>query len=224
MIFDAYGFLFWVVGTALRCLLIMFCWRGGIHRLLPRFQLLLGWEVASNLGAYPAILIFGYDSNGYTLYYFLTGAVRGVLQVMALLEVATLARVRVASWVWAGSLALGSLVLVALRDAPGFWAGSQLFQTGFLHLGLWLLLGIVIEALRQSHLRLGWNIAGVLLLILTDIAARYTFFLGQVFVPIDYSTLRWFFQPVSVLSLTLALACMRRLEVPVFLNPQKETA
>ncbi len=224
MNFDAYGLFFWVAGSGLRCLLIMLCWRGGIHRLLPRFQLLLGWEVASNLGAYPAILAFGYDSNGYTLYYFLSGAVRGVLQVMALLEVASLARVRVGSWVWAGALALGWMVLVALGDSPGFWAGSQLFQTGFLHLGLWLLLGIVIEVLRQSDLRLGWNVAGVLLLILTDVAARYTFFLGQVFVPIDYSILRWFFQPVSVLSLALALACMRRLEIPVFLNSQEETA
>lgn len=222
MSFDAYSIFIWLAGTGLYVAIIAKCWRQGIHRLLPRFQLFLGWEVASSLGAYPAILAFGYDSAGYATYYYLSGAVRGILQALALLEVAHLARVRLGTWVWAGALAVGSAMAAVLHQAPGSWMTSQLFQAGFLHLGLWLLLGIIFESLREPNLRLGWNVAGVLILVFVDLGSRYAFFLGQVFVPIDYSYLRWLIQPASVVSLLSALYCMRRLEVPVFLSQEEK--
>jgi len=223
MSFDAYGLLMWLATTGFYVAIIVRCWRQGIHRLLPKFQLFLGWEVASSLGAYPAILVFGYDSVGYSTYYYLTGAIRGILQAMALIEVARLARVRLGTWVWAGALVVGSAMAAVLHQAPGSWMTSQLFQAGFLHLGLWLLLGIIFESLREPSLRLGWNVAGVLILVFFDLGSRYAFFLGQVFVPIDYSILRWLLQPASILSLVSALYCMRRLEAPVFL-PLEENA
>ncbi len=223
MSFDAYSIFIWLAGTWLYVAVIGMCWRNGIHRLLPRFQLFLGWEIASSLGAYPAILVFGYDSAGYAAYYYLSGAIRGALQALALLEVARLAQVRLGTWVWAGALVVGSAMAAVLNQAPGTWMASQLFQAGFLHLGVWLLLGIIFESLREPSLRLGWNVAGVLILVFFDLGSRYAFFLGQVFVPVDYSLLRWLLQPASVLSLSIALFCMRRLEAPLFL-PREENA
>lgn len=224
MTFATYSMLMWSVSTTLYAALILLCWRQGIHQLLPRFVLFIGWDLASTLGSYPVIVMFGQGSSEYITYYYLSGAVRNILQALALLEIARMTRVRVGSWVWAGAAAVALLFAVSIRSAPGVWVGTQLFQAGFLHLSLWLLMGIMLESLRESSLRLGWNAAGVLILVFVDLGARYALFVGQVFIPIDYSLLRWLFQPATVISLAVALACMRRLEAPVFLDPRAEAA
>ena len=172
MSFDAYSMVMWSVSTTLYAALILLCWRQGIHQLLPRFMLYLGWDLASTLGAYPAIMLFGQGSSEYITYYYLSGAIRNILQALALLEIARLTRVRLGSWGWAGAVALGLLFLASIDSASGVWVGSQLFQAGFLHLTLWLLLGIMLESLRESSLRLGWNVAGVLILVFVDLVPR----------------------------------------------------
>ena len=221
MAYQDYIYALWGVRTLLCACLLFLCASRGIAVFAPAFSLYITWEVGSSLGCGAVILVFGFDTFAYGVFYEAAGLLTYALLILSVREIFGLLPETDGKWPWVVMLVTGLFLASHLpSNRDSLFDLTRLLRAVLLHVGLYYMLALILRLLKQRRFRLGGNLTGILWLVILSISTQYLLFTAQLLGGLAYSLLRWLIQPSLTVGIVVALYYFRRFDPPVAVHEQ----